>query len=431
MKKILSTVFAIAITTAIFAQQTQAIKPAAFAFKVSVLDFKKTNQTDGLTKTAASIGLQYYKGVSKHIDFVSNLDVSLLKYPFYTSSKIPKATSNEFYAAIDFGANYKFLTDDNKIVPYATAGIGAGYVNASYWTPYVPVGLGLQIKANKGSFFHITSTYRAELNPTELTKMHFNHAISYSFPLKGKEKKAIELPPAPLAIDTDNDGVSDDLDKCPTKSGLAKYSGCPVPDTDNDGVNDENDKCPSLAGTVKYNGCPIPDTDKDGINDEQDKCPGVAGLNRYNGCPIPDTDKDGVNDEEDKCPTIAGIALNSGCADLQPIFTKASEKLKFATGKAYLSPNTLIHLNEVITEMNNNTNLTVFVSGHTDNTGAEKINKKLSHTRAAVVANYLVKKGIAKSRITQDGFAATRPISDNSTKSGRAQNRRTDLEVKY
>lgn len=431
MKKILSTVFAIAITTAVFAQQTQTIKPAALALKVSILDFKKTNLTEGLTKTAPSVGLQYYKGVSKHIDFVTNLDLAVLKYPFYVSSRIPKATSNELYAAIDFGANYKFLTDDHKVVPYVTGGIGVGYVGASYWTGYFPVGGGLQFKANNGSFFHITSTYRAELNPTALTKMHFNHAISYSFPIKGKEKKAIELPPAPLAIDSDNDGVSDDLDKCPTKSGLAKYNGCPVPDTDNDGVNDENDKCPNVAGTIKYNGCPVPDTDKDGINDEQDKCPTIAGLGRYNGCPIPDTDNDGVNDEEDKCPTVAGIAANSGCADLQPIFTKASEKLKFATGKAYLSPSTLANLNEVIAEMKNNTSLSVFISGHTDNTGAERINKKLSHTRAAVVANYLVKKGIAKSRIAQDGFAATRPIATNATKVGRAQNRRAELEVKY
>ncbi|MFY8167095.1 MAG: OmpA family protein [Sediminibacterium sp.] len=431
MKKILLTIFSIAFASVIIAQEASTIKPAAIALKVSLLDFKKTNQTEGLTKTAVSIGFQYYKGISKHFDFVSNLDLSLLKYPFYTSSKIPKSTLNEVYAAIDFGANYKFLTDDHKVVPYATAGIGAGYVNSSYWTPYVPVGLGLQIKANNGSFFHITSTYRAELNPTELTKMHFSHGISYSFPIKGKDKKAIELPPAPVAADSDNDGVIDELDKCPTKGGSAKYNGCPVPDTDNDGVNDDNDKCPGVAGTIKYNGCPVPDTDNDGINDETDKCPSVAGLGRYNGCPIPDTDKDGVNDEQDKCPTIAGILANNGCSDLQPLFSDAADKLKFMTGKAFLSTKVLANLDAVIAEMKSNENLTVFVSGHTDNTGAEKVNKKLSHTRASVVANYLEKKGIAKTRILQDGFAATRPIADNTTPAGRAKNRRADLEVKY
>ncbi len=402
MKKILSTIFAIVCTTVMFAQQAPTIKPAALAIKVSVLDFKKTNQTEGLTKTAASLGLQYYKGVSKHIDFVTNLDFALLKYPFYTSLKVPKATSNELYAAIDFGGNFKFLTDDHKVVPYVTAGIGVGYVGASYWTAYAPVGLGLQFKANHGSFFHITSSYRAEVNPTELTKMHFNHAISYSFPLKGKDKKAIELPPAPLAIDGDNDGVDDSIDKCPGVAGLAKYGGCPVPDTDNDGVNDENDKCP-----------------------------GVAGLAKYAGCPVPDTDKDGINDEQDKCPTVAGIAENNGCADLQPIFSLAADKLKFATGKSFLSTATLANLDAVVETMKAYPNTTVVIGGHTDNTGAEKINKKLSHQRAAMVSNYLVKKGIETSRISSDGYAATMPIADNATKVGRSQNRRAELKVKY
>ena len=431
MKKIFSTVLAIACSTVMFAQQTPTIKPAALAIKVSVLDFKKTNQTEGLTKTAASLGVQYYKGISKHIDFVTNLDFALLKYPFYTSLKVPKATSDELYAAIDFGGNYKFLTDDHKVVPYVTAGIGVGYVGASYWTAYAPVGLGLQFKANHGSFFHITSSYRAEVNPTELTKMHFNHAISYSFPIKGKDKKAIELPPAPLAIDSDNDGVDDTMDKCPGVAGVAKYGGCPVPDTDNDGINDENDKCPGVSGLAKYAGCPVPDTDKDGINDEQDKCPTVSGLSRYNGCPIPDTDKDGINDEQDKCPTVAGIAENNGCADLQPIFSLAADKLKFATGKSFLSTTTLANLDAVVATMKAYPNTTVAIGGHTDNTGAEKINKKLSHQRAAMVSNYLVKKGIEASRVSSDGYAATMPIADNATKVGRAQNRRAELKVKY
>jgi outer membrane protein OmpA-like peptidoglycan-associated protein len=430
MKKLLLSVFAFAFATVIMAQGTTNIKPAALAFKVSYIDFKKTNLTEGLTKNTTALGLQYYKGISKHFDFVTNLDFALLKYPFYTSLKIPKATSDELYSAIDFSVNYKFLTDDHKVVPYATLGYGVGYVASSYFTAYAPMGLGLQIKANEGSFIHLSSTYRAEAS-SPLTKMHFSHAISYSFPIKGKEKKAIALPPAPVAVDSDNDGVVDSLDKCPGVAGVAKYNGCPIPDTDNDGINDELDKCPGVAGVAKYNGCPIPDTDKDGINDEQDKCPTVPGLSRYNGCPIPDTDNDGVNDEVDKCPTVAGIAANNGCEDVQPLFTKVAANLKFATGKSVLSTKILANLDAVVAAMNLYPNVTVAVGGHTDNTGAERINKKLSNQRAALVAKYLVKKGIDKGRISQAGYAATMPIADNKTKAGRAQNRRVDMEVKY
>ncbi|MFX8999750.1 thrombospondin type 3 repeat-containing protein, partial [Acinetobacter baumannii] len=61
-------------------------------------------------------------------------------------------------------------------------------------------------------------------------------------------------PPKPK--DTDGDGITDDVDKCPTVPGVTKYGGCPVPDTDGDGINDENDKCPTVPGLAKYGGCP-------------------------------------------------------------------------------------------------------------------------------------------------------------------------------
>jgi len=429
MKKIIMAICILSIGLNAIAQDSATVKAPSIGIKLGLLDFKKTNQTEGLTKSAVNFGLQYLQGISKHIDFVTNLDFASLKYPYYTSLKVPAASKNQDYMALDFNLNYKFLTDNHPVVPYLTGGIGVGADHFSYYSAYVPIGGGLQIKANQGSFVMVQATYRAEAS--SLTKMHNAYSIAYTLPLKLKNKKPVMLPPAPVALDGDNDGVVDSLDKCPNQAGIAKYNGCPIPDTDNDGVNDELDKCPNQAGVAKYNGCPIPDSDHDGINDEQDKCPNQAGLSRYQGCPIPDTDKDGVNDEEDLCPTEAGIAANHGCADLQPILDLAASKLKFATGKIYLSKAQLVGLDKVVEALNKFPNTTLDISGHTDNTGAERINKKLSHQRAAVVYNYLAKKGIAKTRLTKDGFAATRPIADNKTKAGRAANRRADLGIKY
>ena len=58
---------------------------------------------------------------------------------------------------------------------------------------------------------------------------------------------------------------------------------------------------------------PVPDSDNDGINDDSDKCPSIPGVERYQGCPVPDSDNDGINDEEDNCPSVAGTAANHGC----------------------------------------------------------------------------------------------------------------------
>lgn len=413
----------------VIGQDTASIKPASIAFKVGLFNFKKTPLTENASQTAIQGGLQYFKGITTHLDLMMNLDFANLKYPFYNSSKLDIAKKNEMYTALDASLNYKLLTDENKLVPYLSAGLGVASINNAYYTAYLPVGLGLQIKAKQGSFINILSTYRAEASA--LTKMHYNHSISYSLPLKLREKKPVMLPPAPVVADNDGDGVVGSEDDCPNASGLVKYHGCPVPDSDNDGINDENDKCPTAEGAIKYKGCPIPDTDKDGINDEADKCPTAKGLSSYEGCPIPDTDKDGVNDEQDKCPSTPGIMGNNGCADVQPLVNEISSQLKFESGKVNLSKKGYQGLDSLVVLMQNNTNITLVITGHTDNTGTLKINEKLSLQRAMVVSNYLVKKGVDKNRMSQKGFADTKSIADNKTLKGRAQNRRVDIEVIY
>ncbi len=409
-------------------QKVNKNKPASIALKASILNFKKTPQTEGLTVSTPSVGVQFFKGIAPKFDAVVNLDFSSLKYPYYVSSKQPKATTNAIYAAIDTRIHIKLATDDKSIVPYAILGLGLAK-DATNFTGYAPMGLGVQFKAKQGSFLHIFGTHNAEAS--KLTKMHTNFGISYSFPLKLKEKKAIALPIESVQADQDDDGVSNDKDDCPERSGLLKYKGCPVPDEDGDGINDENDKCPDAEGTVQYRGCPVPDTDKDGIPDDQDKCPTVAGLARYNGCAIPDTDKDGINDELDQCPAIAGIAGNNGCEDLQPKLNSIAAALKFEIGQVNINAKSLQGLDSLVQIMTLYPKTSLVITGHTDNTGTIKINNRLSLLRAKKVQSYLIKKGLAENRTTLIGMADAQPIASNATKEGRTQNRRADLTIKY
>jgi OOP family OmpA-OmpF porin len=409
-------------------QKVNKNKPASIALKASILNFKKTPQTEGLTVSTPAVGLQFFKGIAPKLDAVVNMDFSALKYPYYVSSKQPKATTNSLYAAIDARVHIKLATDDKAILPYAILGIGLAK-DAKNFIGYAPMGLGIQFKAKQGSYFHLFATHNAEAS--KLTKMHQNYGVSYSFPLKLKEKKAIALPIAPIQADQDDDGVSNEIDQCPERSGLLKYKGCPVPDEDGDGINDENDKCPNAEGTVQYRGCPVPDSDKDGIPDDQDKCPTFAGLARYNGCSIPDTDKDGVNDEADLCPTIAGIAGNNGCEDVQPKLNSIAAALKFEIGQVNISPKSLQGLDSLVQIMTQYPNTTLNIIGHTDNTGNRKINDRLSLLRAKKVQTYLVKKGLAINRTFLIGLADTQPIASNATKKGRGLNRRAELIIKY
>jgi outer membrane protein OmpA-like peptidoglycan-associated protein len=409
-------------------QKVNKNKPASIALKASILNFKKTPLTEGLTVSTPAVGVQFFKGIAPKFDAVVNLDFSSLKYPYYVSSKQPKATTNAIYAAIDTRIHIKLATDDKSIVPYAILGLGLAK-DATNFTGYAPMGLGVQFKAKQGSFLHVFGTHNAEAS--KLTKMHTNFGISYSFPLKLKEKKAIALPIESVQADQDDDGVSNDKDDCPERSGLLKYKGCPVPDEDGDGINDENDKCPDAEGTVQYRGCPVPDTDKDGVPDDQDKCPTVAGLARYNGCAIPDTDKDGINDELDQCPAIAGVAGNNGCEDLQPKLNSIAAALKFEIGQVNINAKSLQGLDSLVQIMTLYPKTSLVITGHTDNTGTIKINDRLSLLRAKKVQAYLVKKGLAENRTTLIGMADTKPIASNATKEGRTQNRRADLTIKY
>ena len=74
-------------------------------------------------------------------------------------------------------------------------------------------------------------------------------------------------------------------------------------------------------------------------------------------------------------------------------------------------------------------NLKVELSGHTDNTGSEVLNNRLSQKRAEAVVEYLISKAIDKEKLTAKGYGSTTPIDSNETLEGRQNNRRTEFEI--
>jgi OOP family OmpA-OmpF porin len=69
------------------------------------------------------------------------------------------------------------------------------------------------------------------------------------------------------------------------------------------------------------------------------------------------------------------------------------------------------------------------IEGHTDNVGDAQTNVELSGQRALTVKRWLVDKGIPKERLIAVGFGMSRPIADNASEEGRAQNRRTEFKI--
>ena len=72
---------------------------------------------------------------------------------------------------------------------------------------------------------------------------------------------------------------------------------------------------------------------------------------------------------------------------------------------------------------------TLIATGHTDSIGSEQYNQGLSQRRANSVKAYLVNKGVPADRIYTEGKGETSPVASNSTREGRAQNRRVEIEI--
>ncbi len=101
----------------------------------------------------------------------------------------------------------------------------------------------------------------------------------------------------------------------------------------------------------------------------------------------------------------------------------------FDTNKFNLLTESKVELLELINFLNINPNISIEISGHTDNTGDEKLNLSLSENRAKTVYNYLISNKITASRLTYKGYGKSQPVADNSTEEGRKNNRRTEFKI--
>ncbi len=115
--------------------------------------------------------------------------------------------------------------------------------------------------------------------------------------------------------------------------------------------------------------------------------------------------------------------------DARGIILSMSDIL-FDVDKATLKPDLKTSLARVAGILTVYQELNVSVEGHTDNTGSEEHNLKLSEQRAKNVLDFLVEQGIAAARLSSKGYGMDRPVADNSTKEGRQKNRRVDLVIK-
>ena len=114
---------------------------------------------------------------------------------------------------------------------------------------------------------------------------------------------------------------------------------------------------------------------------------------------------------------------------LQAIKVTFNSGILFPTNGSSLSADSKKELAQFAQKMSDMVDTDITIYGHTDNTGSDAVNEKLSAQRAESVATYLKSCGIAGSRMTTEGKSYSMPVADNATKEGRAQNRRVEIYI--
>ncbi len=142
-----------------------------------------------------------------------------------------------------------------------------------------------------------------------------------------------------------------------------------------------------------------------------------------------DSDGDGVVDAQDKCPgTRAGAKVDQwGCEIIENVRIDLVEG-EFDFDSAELKPGTMAALDDIADQVAATAGEeAIVITGHTDSVGPEAYNQGLSERRAQAAADHLVNRGISPSLLTVQGEGENNPIAENSTREGRAANRRIEL----
>jgi outer membrane protein OmpA-like peptidoglycan-associated protein len=378
---------------------------------------------------------------------VNKIDKMVYRVPGTGSTDVVVNPVDLSYYAADATIKYSFMEMIGTKWFDPSLNLGGGYTffgDASAGT--VNGGLGFTFWFSEQVGLQLQSTYKHSFDDNRVGDIdvpsHIQHFAGLTFKFGGK--------------DTDGDGIYDKDDACPEVAGLPEFKGCP--DTDKDGIQDSEDACPEEVGTKELNGCPdndgdgiinsedacpddkgtkmmngCPDADGDGVADKDDKCPTVAGAKDNAGCPWPDTDGDGVADKDDKCPTVAGTVANNGCPEVSDDTMKKlndyGKTILFNSGKASFQKQTIPVLQAMTAILKEYPTAKFSLEGHTDSTGADALNQKLSEERAAAVKNFLVENGIDASRLSSKGFGESMPVDSNKTAKGKANNRRVEVKL--
>ncbi len=169
------------------------------------------------------------------------------------------------------------------------------------------------------------------------------------------------------------------------------------------------------------------DDDNDGVINSLDKCPSTPTGAKVNqkGCEL-DSDQDGVVNSLDKClNTIKGALVdNTGCA------VNVNLQINFNSDSSTIENTYNNKIEEFAAFLKKYPSVKAKIEAHTDATGSKIYNENLSQRRAKATVKALTDLNISPNRLEAIGYGELKPMETNTTKKGRAANRRVEAVIK-
>jgi len=411
-------------------------------YRVHLQDFGVTDKyndtcnciVDGkfLEKANANVGLSLYKNVDDKLSYSVDL---MLGYG-YTSRKSPSVEDKEqsWLATARADLYYHLMRKELQLRPYLFGALHASQRRGTLLAT-LPVGAGVRYM-----FFNNQAMLTAQVGyGLGLTNRLRNNAI-YSSGLYVNLNKNYK--PRQIDLGTPADRP---VDKPHTHAATGSCYNCgAVVDTDCDGITDAIDKCPTVPGLAIHDGCPpvtMTDRDKDGIADSIDACPDAAGTMANMGCPANVVTTPPSLPAPIVAPAPAPIAVPTPAppapvvapAPVTPVTSNTDQTPRFIIhfnfDRYNLTYNAIKILDAAVQYLKKNSEMKAYLYGHTDLYGANQYNVTLSLNRVNMARDYMINKGIKASRILTDHLGKTQPALSTMDKSIGWKNRRVEITV--
>jgi outer membrane protein OmpA-like peptidoglycan-associated protein len=340
----------------------------------------------------------------------------------YTSIRLPirvgftkgtKDTTDRVFMGADIQTSFSY--DKYAVIPYVNIGVGSQRLSKK-WDIGLPIGIGLQMRIDEGYYINTQILYRHTLTENI-------HTLQYGigFTMKFGEIKAKLNNPTLASTNEENSNKK--------QSGMSRLDSLIADSerTTSGNINSSNDiqnpkktNIVSPLSIINLSNATLNSDYQNTLNDNILDL--MTSMTKHNLNTSNEISKDN-NSERNKTYNEHDKSIQSNLA-----YKKLDiQNITFPINQNTLNKEGFAILDSIVLYLNYYPMALLSIEGHTDSSGPNSLNQKLSEARAKVCVDYLKSKGISIQRLRLVGFGEDKPLFNNGTLLGRQKNRRVEF----